>query len=375
MNTIREQMENQLQRLHKNNMQELVACLDSEMWSQCAPTPSEQRLLRALIESSEVSSTVSTKEDNSIASIHTLISEAIRRVSKSKNKQRMNSKSTLVHIKGRSFRVVGSMLVSLRLIASYIQASYQSSFLCPHAIRRLLELLQLFNSRTTQLVLGAGALQTTRGRLKQITAKHLALVTQCLSLVVRMMIEYHNHQGNESNQTLTHTQIQLVPCLRILLSRTLNSKHHILLNNLDRMSRDYKEHVDKIFNKLVSIVRNVVDTNCHEHLSKETWSGEEPGVWIKSIAKALSQLHSLLVQLLPPDQVKTIFTQIVTMLNKRIPAHFKNLEASSLSSQAVQRILLDMSHLVAVLRRVRGLRDRGRTLDRYFRDRYVLCLI
>ena len=97
MNTIREQMENQLQRLHKNNMQELVACLDSEMWSQCAPTPSEQRLLRALIESSEVSSTtVSTKEDNSIASIHTLISEAIRRVSKSKNKQRMNSKSTLV---------------------------------------------------------------------------------------------------------------------------------------------------------------------------------------------------------------------------------------------------------------------------------------
>ena len=78
MNTIREQMENQLQRLHKNNMQELVACLDSEMWSQCAPTPSEQRLLRALIESSEVSSTVSTKEDNSIASIHTLISEAIR---------------------------------------------------------------------------------------------------------------------------------------------------------------------------------------------------------------------------------------------------------------------------------------------------------
>ena len=120
MNTIREQMENQLQRLHKNNMQELVACLDSEMWSQCAPTPSEQRLLRALIESSEVSSTVSTKEDNSIASIHTLISEAIRRVSKSKNKQRMNSKSTLVHIKGRSFRVVGSMLVSLRLIASYV---------------------------------------------------------------------------------------------------------------------------------------------------------------------------------------------------------------------------------------------------------------
>ena len=244
------------------------------------------------------------------------------------------------------------MLVSLRIIASYIQVSCQSSFLCPHAIRRLLELLQLFNSRTTQLVLGAGALQTTRGRLKQITAKHLALVTQCLSLVVI-----------------------LVPCLRKLLSRTLNSKHHLLLNNLDRMSRDYNEHVNKIFNKLVSIVRNVVDTNCREHLSKETWSDDQPGKWIKNIAKALSQLHSLLVQFLPPDQVKTIFTQIVTMLNTRIPAHFKGVEASSLSSQAVQRILLDVSHLVAVLRRVRGLRDRGRTLDRYFRDRYVLCLI
>ena len=141
------------------------------------------------------------------------------------------------------------------------------------------------------------------------------------------------------------------------------------------MVRDYKEHVDKIFSKLVSIVRNVVDSNCRDHLNKETWSGEEPGTWMKNIAKALSQLHNLLVQLLPPDQVKNIFTQIVSMLNMRIPAHFKDIEASSLSSQAVQRILLDVSHLVAVLRRVRGLRDRGRTLDRHFRDRYVLCLI
>jgi len=156
---------------------------------QCAPSPNEQRLLRVLVESSELSHSLGTKEeDRSLISVSTEISEAIRRVSKSKTKKRNTSKSTtLIHVKGKSFRVVRSMLYTIRMIASYIQACYTCPSLSPHALRRVLELLQLFNSRTTQLVLGAGALSTTRGRVKQITAKHLALVTQCLSLVINLV--------------------------------------------------------------------------------------------------------------------------------------------------------------------------------------------
>ena len=43
---------------------------------------------------------------------------------------------------------------------------------------------QVFNSRTCQLVLGAGAMQTTG--LKSISAKHLALTCQCLAALIAL---------------------------------------------------------------------------------------------------------------------------------------------------------------------------------------------
>ena len=42
----------------------------------------------------------------------------------------------------------------------------------------------MFNSRSCQLVLGAGAMQTAG--LKSISAKHLALSCQCLAAVIKL---------------------------------------------------------------------------------------------------------------------------------------------------------------------------------------------
>ena len=50
---------------------------------------------------------------------------------------------------------------------------------------RVAELLKLFNSRTCQLVLGAGAMQVSG--LKSITAKHLALANQSVTLVIALL--------------------------------------------------------------------------------------------------------------------------------------------------------------------------------------------
>lgn len=45
-------------------------------------------------------------------------------------------------------------------------------------------MLQVFNSRTCQLVLGAGAMATAG--LKSISAKHLALCNQCLGALIHL---------------------------------------------------------------------------------------------------------------------------------------------------------------------------------------------
>ena len=55
----------------------------------------------------------------------------------------------------------------------------------------LLCLFQLFNSRSCQIVLGAGALQTIG--LRRISAKHLALVAQCLEVVIMHIHIIKNH--------------------------------------------------------------------------------------------------------------------------------------------------------------------------------------
>ena len=151
------------------------------------------------------------------------------------------------------------------------------------------------------------------------------------------------------------------------------------------MVQDYLEHREKIFAKFVTITEELVASNCRD-LPKRDWSlpdsnasntgNNNNGVsqYMLDIVKGTTTLHRLLVQLLPPNQVQEIFTRIVALLNRVLPEHFAHVDANSLSSIGTQRILTDITHLVNSLRKVRGLRDRGRTLDRYFRDRLVLCV-
>lgn len=72
-----------------------------------------------------------------------------------------------------TFPVVPSLLTLLRVIASYLHCAVELPSVGPDILNRLVEILKLFNSRTCQLLLGAGARQVAG--LKSITATHLAL--------------------------------------------------------------------------------------------------------------------------------------------------------------------------------------------------------
>lgn len=72
---------------------------------------------------------------------------------------------------------------------------------------------QVFNSRATQLVLGAGAIHST-AKLKSISAKHLALCSQSLGLVRAV-----------------------IPLLTAALATRLPQKHHLLLAQMDAVAQ------------------------------------------------------------------------------------------------------------------------------------------
>ena len=64
----------------------------------------------------------------------------------------------------------------------------------------------MFNSRSCQLVLGAGALQTVG--LKNISAKHLMLVAQCLEVIILHI-----------NTIKNHFELRLTPRQYVMLSQ------------------------------------------------------------------------------------------------------------------------------------------------------------
>ena len=56
---------------------------------------------------------------------------------------------------------------------------------------RLIELLNLFNSKTCQLVLGAGAVKL--GKIKTISAKILAITCRCLQFIKTILPQIKSH--------------------------------------------------------------------------------------------------------------------------------------------------------------------------------------
>ena len=91
--------------------------------------------------------------------------------------------STLV-VEGTGYHVVNTQLVLLRLLSDYLRFGQAVPALAAEVAQRALELLKVFNSRTCQLVLGAGAMHVSG--LKSITAKHLAVTCQCLDAFIAL---------------------------------------------------------------------------------------------------------------------------------------------------------------------------------------------
>lgn len=81
-----------------------------------------------------------------------------------------------LRVGNQEYYTVGTVLILITLISEYCVCSYNLQLLAPVIGRNLAELLRTFNSRSCQLVLGAGALKTAG--LKTITSTNLALASR-----------------------------------------------------------------------------------------------------------------------------------------------------------------------------------------------------
>lgn len=82
-----------------------------------------------------------------------------------------STSSKHLHIEDRTYYAVTATTEVLTLLMDYLRVVVNLSMLTTDAMSRVIEFLKSFNSRTCQVVLGAGAMRSAG--LKNITAKNL----------------------------------------------------------------------------------------------------------------------------------------------------------------------------------------------------------
>ncbi|RDW92797.1 vacuolar protein sorting-associated protein 54 [Aspergillus mulundensis] len=229
-----------------------------------------------------------------------------------------------------------SAMAMMRSIEEYQFLMANIPNMIPDISSGLLESLKLFNSRSSQLILGAGA--TRSAGLKNITTKHLALSSQALSFI-----------------------IALVPYIREFVRR--HSPPSSLMADFDKVKRLYQEHQSGIHEKLVDIMgsRSSIHVNAMRQVDWDT-SSRPAGVspYMETLTKETGTLHRVLSKHLPEMTVMMIMDPVFNSYRDQWTRAFD--EAQIKTEAGKQRLRRDAEHFQAKLSKIDGFGDLGERL-------------
>ncbi len=236
-----------------------------------------------------------------------VVSAAVKRLQDEGTSESNNQKKPIAEVEGVQYKVVWSCLLLVEMIMTNLSSAGHFQSLATNAVTKVAELLRLFNTRTTNLVLGAGAIHSA-ARLKSINAKHLSMVTQCLGMTTA-----------------------LLPHIRAALMAQLPSKQHALLNDLDKIKKDYMDHNEKVLNKFVTIIGGIVEHGLAPRIAntdfdaraKEFSSDAQTQiaccVFLDGISSNARKMHQVLSAMLPPDHLQDAFSRIFAYVDQKVP--------------------------------------------------------
>mmetsp|Transcript_12199 Transcript_12199/g.33853 ORF Transcript_12199/g.33853 Transcript_12199/m.33853 type:complete len:1132 (+) Transcript_12199:133-3528(+) len=295
-----------IERQHDSNMSAMVAALESERWAQCEVSTQRQAALTRLCTGRKL----------------------IPGLADHGNEAAVEEKQQEVEVNGVHYKVVWSCLLLVEMVIGNLAASSQFTGTSSSIVGKVADLLRLFNSRTTQLVLGAKAIHSA-ARLKSINAKHLSLVTQCLGMV-----------------------ISILPNIRASLMAHLPTKQHRLLNDMDQIKKEYAEHNEKVLNKFVTIIGGIIEHHLAPKIPGTNFDArakEHPPsddgavsccVFLEGISSNTRKMHQVLFSLLPPVHLQDVFSRIFAYVDTKIPSLFTSfsLEVTSQPGNTPQKM-------------------------------------
>lgn len=343
---------------HESRMAKLKAVLDQETWVEVDVPDEFQSIVASLVSTGHLTTANSdegasyngeaipsnndshtqqkTEETDSLGIYETNKSEKVSSLTSAAQNNHVNMKErgkstsqTLVY-RGVGYHMVNCGLILLKMLSEYIDMNNFLSALSSEVVHRVVEILKFFNTRTCQLVLGAGAMQVSG--LKSITSKHLALASQVISFVYAIIPEIK----------------------QVLFLKVPEARKALLLSEVDRVAQDYKVHRDEIHSKLVQIMRERLLV----HLRGlpqifESWNRPEdndiqPSQFARSLTKEVGYLQRVLSRTLHEVDVQAIFRQVVSIFHSQISDAFSRLEIST--PQAKNRLYRDTQHILGCIR-------------------------
>jgi vacuolar protein sorting-associated protein 54 len=286
---------------HEEKSKQIALLLENEQWLQ-ADIPVDFLHLTEQLQSNASNQAVTLKKNVSKESINgadeeeidlTMAPKTVNSSSESVATPENSTSSKYMLIDGSKYHAVVSTLMFLKMLSEYVQCAKNIPSLAPEVLNRIYELLKLFNSRTCQLILGSGAMRSAG--LERITAKHIALASQSLGLVMAV-----------------------IPYIKTGISNLLNLKQHVLLVDFDRIIGDYRDHQNELYMNLINIMvsrlaehaTNLVSINW-DSPDKKDFCSDGISVPMSVLVTETQTLHKVASKYLPPEALRVSLAKSV----------------------------------------------------------------
>lgn len=204
-----------------------------------------------------------------------------------------------------TFLLPNSAVLCLEGMSHYMHLTVAIPFMTHDVALSLVQYLQLFNSRCTQLILGAGA--TRSAGLKNITTRHLAVASQSLAFIasaIPYVREFVRRRAGSSPGAGGAGGN----------SSSSGSSASSVMGEFDKVRRLYQEHQNSIYDKLVEIMGGRAQAHARTMRSID-WDASAPNStsvhpYMDTLVKETTTLHRNLAKTLPEGTVRFIMSSV-----------------------------------------------------------------
>lgn len=230
-------------------------------------------------------------------------------------------------INDETFLLPASAIICLRGLFPYLELITGIPSLTADVSPLLLAYIQLFNSRCTQLILGAGATKIVG--LKNITTKHLALASRALGFIAT-----------------------LIPHLREFVRRHLGAGASAagLMGEFDKVRRVLQEHQASISEKLVEIMAGRATLHLRA-MRAIVWDDDSAGdravsAYMDTLTKETGTLHRVLSKHMPEGTVLGIMEPVFGSYREQLGKAFR--EAPVTTERGKERFVYTDTFIVSI---------------------------